>query len=370
MALSVIAGLLILAPAASAFVYWADAQNNTIGRAGNDGTGADDAFIHTGALPFAVAVDASHVYWVNQNGGSIGRANIDGTGVNNSFITGVKEPDGVAVNGSYIYWGTIPGPIGRANVDGSAPSYKFITAASEPCGLALDGGHVYWADDSLSAGYIGRAGLDGSFPQPEYVNLGVAFPCGVAVNSANIYWADTGFLGGGTKIGRADIATGKSVDPNFIAGANTPCGVALDGSSHLYWANGEAGTIGRANSDGTAVSQSFIATGGKQICGVAVDSLSSPSNPPDTTPPQTTISSGPGKKLATGLAKFSFRSSEGAGAHFVCKLDRRKAASCKSPKTYRRLKRGKHVFRVWAIDAAGNKDPTPAKRRFRVPAGA
>lgn len=29
--------------------------------------------------------------------------------------------------------------------------------------------------------------------------------------------------------------------------------------------------------------------------------------------------------------------------------------------------RDPHTFRVWAIDPAGNKDPTPAKRRFRVP---
>jgi len=92
-----------------------------------------------------------------------------------------------------------------------------------------------------------------------------------------------------------------------------------------------------------------------------------PQPQPDTTPPQTTIVKGPGKALAKGIAKFRFRSSE-PGSHFRCKLDRRKARACKSPKTYRRLKRGKHVFRVWAIDSSGNKDPTPAKRRFRVPA--
>jgi hypothetical protein len=68
----------------------------------------------------------------------------------------------------------------------------------------------------------------------------------------------------------------------------------------------------------------------------------------------------------SGVAKFKFRSSEPLST-FLCKLDRRKAKRCKSPRTYKRLKPGRHVFRVWAIDAAGNKDPTPAKRRFRVP---
>jgi len=87
----------------------------------------------------------------------------------------------------------------------------------------------------------------------------------------------------------------------------------------------------------------------------------------DTTPPQTTIAKGPGAKLDQGQAKFSFRASE-AGSRFLCKLDARKARACKSPKTYTGLAPGPHAFKVWAIDAAGNKDPTPAKRRFKVPA--
>ena len=84
-------------------------------------------------------------------------------------------------------------------------------------------------------------------------------------------------------------------------------------------------------------------------------------------PPNTSILKGPGKKLADGIAKFRFKSSE-AGSHFQCKLDRGKVTSCKSPKRYKHLKPGRHKFKVWAIDAAGNKDPTPAKRRFRAPA--
>jgi hypothetical protein len=88
---------------------------------------------------------------------------------------------------------------------------------------------------------------------------------------------------------------------------------------------------------------------------------------PDTTPPQTRIVAGPGKKLSDGIAKFRFSATEG-GSSFECKLDKGKAKRCSSPKKYRRLKAGRHVFRVWAIDRAGNKDPTPAKRRFKVAA--
>jgi hypothetical protein len=363
--------LALAAPRAEAFIYWANTQSQTIGRANNDGSGVNDSFISTGAAPTAVAVNSTHIYWVNLKSESIGRAEIDGNEVDNNFITGVKEPDGIAVNGSSIFWSTIPGPIGRADLNGSNVNKEFITAASQPCGLALDSGHVYWANQSLSTTYIGRIGLDGNFPQPEYVKLGVAFPCGVAVNSSNIFWADFGFLSGGTRIGRSNIS-GEGVDLSFIAGASQPCGVALDSSSHLYWANAEANTIGRANTDGTSVNQSFVATGSGGPCGVAVDALSSPpppvppAPPADRVAPQTTISAGPGRKLGKGIARFSFRSSE-AGSTFSCRLDRRKPTPCHSPKRYVRLKPGRHTFRVWAADAAGNRDATPAKQAFRVP---
>jgi len=87
----------------------------------------------------------------------------------------------------------------------------------------------------------------------------------------------------------------------------------------------------------------------------------------DVQAPQTSIVKGPGASLAKGVAKFRFRSSE-PGSSFVCKLDRRRARRCSSPKRYSGLAPGRHLFRVWATDAAGNRDTTPAKRRFRVPA--
>jgi virginiamycin B lyase len=368
-ALTVAVCVLILAPAASGFIYWGNAQSQSLGRAENDGSGVNSSFIATGPQPAAVAVDSAHIYWANQNGSSIGRANIDGTGVDNSFITGIVEPSGVAVNGSSVYWSTLGGTIGKADLSGANVKPKFLSGLVEPCGVALDSGHVYWVEiDSGTPAYVSRVGLDGSNLQLGYVTIpGSSFPCGVAVNSANIFWSEPGFFCCGTRIGRASI-NGSGADPSFIGGASAPCGVALDTSSHLYWANLEAGTIGRANTDGTAVDQSFVATGTSAVCGVAVDSGSSPPPPaqPDTAPPQTKISSGPGKALAKGIAKFRFRSSE-AGSTFLCKLDAKKARRCSAPKRYRGLRPGKHVFRVWAVDAAGNKDPSPAKRRFRVP---
>ena len=85
----------------------------------------------------------------------------------------------------------------------------------------------------------------------------------------------------------------------------------------------------------------------------------------DTTPPDTKITKGPPKKTHKTTAKFKFTSSE-AGSTFECKLDKSKFKKCSSPKTYKKLKPGKHVFKVRAIDKAHNVDPTPAKRKFTI----
>jgi CSLREA domain-containing protein len=84
--------------------------------------------------------------------------------------------------------------------------------------------------------------------------------------------------------------------------------------------------------------------------------------------PETTIVKGPRARSHKRTAKFKFVSSE-AGSTFQCRLDKKRFNPCRSPKRYRRLKPGKHVFEVRAIDPAGNRDKTPATRRFRVLAG-
>jgi hypothetical protein len=84
----------------------------------------------------------------------------------------------------------------------------------------------------------------------------------------------------------------------------------------------------------------------------------------DTTAPKTTITKAPKAKTTSTTAKFKFKSNEG-GSKFQCKLDKGKFKSCKSPKTYKKLKPGKHVFKVRAIDKAGNIGK-PAKRKFTI----
>jgi hypothetical protein len=85
----------------------------------------------------------------------------------------------------------------------------------------------------------------------------------------------------------------------------------------------------------------------------------------DKTPPDTKIVKGPPKKTHKTTVKLKFTATE-ADSTFQCKMDRKPFKGCRSPKTYKKLKPGKHVFKVRAIDRAGNVDPTPAKRKFTV----
>jgi trimeric autotransporter adhesin len=85
---------------------------------------------------------------------------------------------------------------------------------------------------------------------------------------------------------------------------------------------------------------------------------------PDVTPPATSLRRAYIRQ-ARRSATFRFASGE-AGSTFSCKLDKRKFRHCTSPKTYTKLKPGKHVFRVKARDAAGNRDSTPVVKRFRI----
>jgi glucose/arabinose dehydrogenase len=85
---------------------------------------------------------------------------------------------------------------------------------------------------------------------------------------------------------------------------------------------------------------------------------------PDTTAPQTALLFHPAKKTRKKTAKFAFSSNESGS--FRCKLDHGAFKSCVSPRSYKALKLGEHVFRVVATDASGNVDPSPASFTWKV----
>jgi IPT/TIG domain len=70
-------------------------------------------------------------------------------------------------------------------------------------------------------------------------------------------------------------------------------------------------------------------------------------------------------KIVKHKVTFKFGSNEG-GSTFLCKLDKKAFAKCKSPKAYKNLKPGKHKFQVKASDAQGSLDPSPVVKKFTI----
>ena len=83
----------------------------------------------------------------------------------------------------------------------------------------------------------------------------------------------------------------------------------------------------------------------------------------DTIAPDTSILTGPTGSVSSTSATFTYSSTEGASS-FVCQLDAGDFVAC--PASYTGLSQGSHTFRVFATDAAGNQDPSPATRTWTV----
>ncbi len=87
----------------------------------------------------------------------------------------------------------------------------------------------------------------------------------------------------------------------------------------------------------------------------------------DRTPPRTRISRRPASILFAARPRravaFAFASNE--RSTFRCRLDAAPFRPCRSPRAYR-LAPGRHAFRVYAIDRAGNRDRSPALVKLRI----
>lgn len=131
-------------------------------------------------------------------------------------------------------------------------------------------------------------------------------------------------------------------------------------------------------SDGGARAHSLVADGSATYTADYAEVLDppSPSAPPagdagkapprersSPVPARSQLSLHPLRRTDSSSARFEFRSPT-AGAGYVCKLDDGKAVPCRSPRSYRGLKPGRHVFRVYA-EAEGDDTVLSAATVFR-----
>ncbi|HEX2578255.1 MAG TPA: Ig-like domain-containing protein, partial [Aquihabitans sp.] len=196
---------------------------------------------------------------------------------------------------------------------------------------------------------------------------GNSLPAGQTSNGViNVSWSDfatkTSSLTNNGVGGVVEVAGNVNTDPVFVdpasgnyrllggsplvdAGSPSPGGPATDraGAARVFDGNG----------DGTA----------RRDVGAYEFS--------DTTPPDTTISSGPNGVVADNTPTFGFASEP--GATFECSVDSAAFGPCSGPgatHTTGVLTDGPHSFAVQATDQSGNTDPSPATRSFTVDATA
>jgi len=83
------------------------------------------------------------------------------------------------------------------------------------------------------------------------------------------------------------------------------------------------------------------------------------------TPPK--IEKRPQKTTTSTTAKFVFKGS--SGLRFRCRIDGKRFSSCRSPRTYKNLKPGKHSFRVFGVDASGVRVTNNTTFQWKVVSG-
>jgi len=94
----------------------------------------------------------------------------------------------------------------------------------------------------------------------------------------------------------------------------------------------------------------------------------------DTTPPETTVETGPSKLTRGRTASFSFSGTDARTAvgelRFECALDGGTPVACTSPSTLTTVGDGRHSFEVRAVDQVGNRDASAASYEWTIDATA
>jgi len=173
------------------------------------------------------------------------------------------------------------------------------------------------------------------------------------------------------------VATGTAAE---LAEPGIPVTVAA-GSTASFWATAEAEGFTSLCSNPVSYTQETPAppppppptgggsggSGGSAPPGGAVDD---PVKTRDGVPyvaPLTRITFGPSAKTRYPRPVFRFTDSTGQpGTRFSCKVDRGRWKPCGSPLKLRRLDRGRHVFKVRAVNAVGTVETRPASRAFKL----
>ncbi|HET6570503.1 MAG TPA: hypothetical protein VFG58_03345 [Solirubrobacterales bacterium] len=211
-------------------------------------------------------------------------------------------------------------------------------------------------------------GLDGTDPQSP-----------AASTDPRVLGSDPGAPGASVKLYSTVNCSGEPVGTGSVAQLEGP-GIAVhvaSGSTSTFHATAEAngfvsactgevvyrqqnevGSGGGGSGGGGGVSRPPVSTGG---------GARESSGGPRYRTPQSRITFGPAFKTRIRRPVFRFIDSTGqSGTKFICRLDRHRWHRCKSPAKVRKLGRGRHVFRVKAVNAVGVWEAKPSRRVFKL----
>ncbi|MGA8046498.1 MAG: right-handed parallel beta-helix repeat-containing protein [Dermatophilaceae bacterium] len=252
---------------------------------------------------------------------------------------------------------------------------------------ASDGGLVHGNDVRFNTGGISVEGSSGNRIEANDASqndgYGIELGDGALSNQLVGNTASSNASDGISIGGDAPAGSGTLIESN-TAHANAGDGIHVGGVGHMIARNvadnntkwgiySSLGTVAGTNVDGGGnrgagnLGGSIDPTTLKviQCHNVACDG--GPGLPSDTTPPQTSIVSGPSDLTSRTSATITFTGTDNATTvTFECGLDGASWEPCTSPVTLTGLSVAAHSFAVRAIDWLGNPDPTPAIHTWTI----
>ena len=250
---------------------------------------------------------------------------------------------------SFSFSSSAPGSTFQCQLDGGG--WTACTSPQYYSGLS-DGSHTFQVRSIDQAGNVGLPATQTWSVNTSLPALSLSSPSdGTTTNNPTLTIAGTGGVASGdASTVTINIYSGTSISGTAVqtltttvnsgSGAWTthPSPALQDGTYTVY-----AQQAGAAGTAYTAASTFTI----------------------DTTPPTTSIISGPQGTTSVTSARFAFTSSE-AGSTFQCQLDGGAWTACSSPQSYSSLALGMHTFSVRATDPAGNVDPNPPVANWTI----
>jgi hypothetical protein len=323
--------------------------------------------------------------------------------VNDSLGGVIIDAPGSSVDAENNWWGCNEGPGGDPGCSAASgttlPDYDpwlVLGLGASPTSISPGGDTSTITADLTknSAGdTVGTAHRDG-FSVPFSTDLAsVTSPGAVASGNATATLTSGAATGTATVSATVDnetqttqvqIADSTPPDTQIDTGPAAGSTVTNASQAFTFSSPGEPTATFECSTDGVtyascASGDSFAFAEGPNTFSVrAIDAANNTDQTPatrsftvDTTPPETAITSGPaaGITIQNVATSFEFNSPTDAGATFECRLDSADPADydpCTSPHAYAALSEGPHAFEVRAVDAAGLRDPSPARAVFIV----